>query len=588
MNQDTPKGQVTVWLDHHQKGTSAVSTLMFSSYAMLAAFSTYFCMYAFRKPFAAASYDGLEFLGTGMTLKATFLISQIIGYTISKYLGCKYCSEISRRNQSRMLIGMIVVAELSLLAFAVLPPNLKVLAIFVNGLPLGMVWGLVSRYLEGRKTAELLFAGLSCSYIVASSSVKTVGSWIMEQGVNEFWMPVVTGGIFILPYMAAVYFLNQLPLPTEEDEASRSRRTIMDSQDRIIFLKQFMGGMLLLMLLYFFLTAYRDFRDNYMPEIFAAMGYPPEPTLFSKADWPVAFGIMVVMALLGVVKNHRRGVMAVFVVMLSGMILMGGATLLRDAGGLHGFFGEDVTLNNDDLTYTIRDEKGNKTFWIHRNTKKVIVENEPWQTLNDMDEDIQKKLQQLNSKASDRVSDPGVVLTLDDGDLTYIIRGEKGNKTFSIHRKTKEVVVDNKPWQTLDNMDEETQQRLRQLNSKASGGIWWMILIGFGAYLAYVPFGAVLFERIMASTKAAGTAVFAIYLCDAIGYTGSVGIQLYKDLGQAELDYFEFLRLFTYVTATLGTFLFILSAIYFHGKSRPHLLVKDERLADADEDTSVL
>ena len=102
-------------------------------------------------------------------------------------------------------------------------------------------------------------------------------------------------------------------------------------------------------------------------------------------------------------------------------------------------------------------------------------------------------------------------------------------------------------------------------------GLWWMILIGFGAYLAYVPFGAVLFERIMASTKAAGTAVFAIYLCDALGYTGSVGIQLYKDLGQAELDYFEFLRLFTYFMAALGTILFVLSAIYFYGKSRSHL-----------------
>tara|TARA_B100000809_G_scaffold188229_1_gene186623 strand:+ start:2450 stop:4207 length:1758 start_codon:yes stop_codon:yes gene_type:complete len=577
------QGRITRWLDEHQRGSSKRSTIVFSVYAMLAAFSTYFCMYAFRKPFAVAKYNGMDFFSTGLTLKSAFLISQIIGYTISKYLGCKYCSEISRSKQSKVLVAMIVVAELSLLAFAVLPENLKVLAIFVNGLPLGMVWGLVSRYLEGRKTAELLFAGLSCSYIVASSSVKTIGGWLMESGVPDFWMPVAIGAIFLLPYMVAVFFLNQLPLPSEEDETNRNKRTTMDSQDRMIFLKQFLLGMLMLMLLYFFLTAYRDFRDNYMPEIFAAMGYPPEPTLFSKADWPVAFGIMVVMALLGLVKNHRRGVMAVFVVMLSGMILMGGATLLRDVGALHGFFGEDVTLRNDDLTYTIRDEKGNKTFWIHRNTKEVIVENEPWHTLNDMDEGIQQKLQQLNSKASDRAGDSEVDLTLDDDDLTYTIRDEKGNKTFSIHRKTKEVIVDNKPWQTLDNMDEETQQRFRQLNSKASGGLWWMILIGFGAYLAYVPFGAVLFERIMASTKAAGTAVFAIYICDALGYTGSVGIQLYKDLGQAELDYFEFLRLFTYFMAILGTVLFILSAIYFYGKSKSHLLAGPTGLAPPAE-----
>ena len=330
---------------------------------------------------------------------------------------------------------MVLSAEIGLVGFAVLPNNLKVLAIFVNGLPLGMVWGLVSRYLEGRKTAELLFAGLSCSYIVASSSVKTVGGLLMDRGVTEFWMPVTTGVIFLVPYMVSVFFLNKLPLPDDQDISSRSERTIMDRQDRLQFFKQFLFGMIMLLVLYFFLTAYRDFRDNYMKEVFGAMGYPPEPTLFTKADYPIAFGIMVVMALLNLVKDHRRGVMAVFAVMISGMLLMAGATLLKDLG--------------------------------------------------------------------------------------YI------------------------------------------------NGIWWMILIGFGAYLAYVPFGAVLFERIIASTKAAGTAVFAIYLCDAIGYTGSVGIQLYKDLGQPNLNYFQFLRLFTYVMAILGTVLFVFSSKYFLGKSAP-------------------
>ncbi len=565
MNQEAPKGQITRWLDHHQRGTSPGSTIVFSSYAMLAAFSTYFCMYAFRKPFAAATYEGMDFFSTGLTLKATFLISQIIGYTISKYVGCKYCSEISRSKQARVLIAMIVIAELALLAFAVLPPNLKVLAIFVNGLPLGMVWGLVSRYLEGRKTAELLFAGLSCSYIVASSSVKTVGGWIMQAGVSEFWMPVFTGAIFLIPFMVAVFFLNQLPLPSEQDETSRNKRTTMNRQDRMVFLKQFLLGMLMLLLLYFFLTAYRDFRDNYMPEIFAAMGYPPEPTLFSKADWPVAFGIMVVMALLGLVKNHRRGVMAVFVVMMSGMILMGGATVLRDIGVLKGFFGEDVTVDEDDLTYSIREENGHKTFSVHRNTREVIVSNEPWLTPD--------------------TPFPGIIFgfIIGNEDLTYTTLDENGHKTFSVDRNTKQIMVDWEPWQTLNDMDSDVQQKLRQLNSKASGGLWWMILIGFGAYLAYVPFGAVLFERIMASTKAAGTAVFAIYLCDALGYTGSVGIQLYKDLGQSELDYFEFLRLFTYFMAILGTVLFILSAIYFYGKSSSHLPADSKGLVSPGE-----
>ena len=173
---------------------------LFVAYCIAAAFCTYFCMYAFRKPFGAATFEGLKFLDTEINLKTAFVISQVIGYTISKYLGCKFCSEIGRAYQARALIAMIIIAQLALLGFAVLPENLKVAAIFINGIPLGMVWGLVSRYLEGRKTAELLFAGLSCSYILGSSSVKTVGSWTMQSGVTQFWMPAAVGGMFLIPF----------------------------------------------------------------------------------------------------------------------------------------------------------------------------------------------------------------------------------------------------------------------------------------------------------------------------------------------------------------------------------------------------
>ena len=68
--------------------------IVFVSYAIFASFSTYFCMYAFRKPFAAATFAGLQFFGTTIKLKKAIVISQIIGYALSKYAGIKICSEI--------------------------------------------------------------------------------------------------------------------------------------------------------------------------------------------------------------------------------------------------------------------------------------------------------------------------------------------------------------------------------------------------------------------------------------------------------------------------------------------------------------
>ena len=122
------------------------------------AFCVYFCMYAFRKPFAAASWSEDQ-IGD-ITLKSALIIGQLLGYTAAKFISIKVCSELTRRQRAPFLTGLIILAELALLLLALGPTLAKVLAMLVNGLALGSVWGVVTRYLEGRRTSELLLAGL--------------------------------------------------------------------------------------------------------------------------------------------------------------------------------------------------------------------------------------------------------------------------------------------------------------------------------------------------------------------------------------------------------------------------------------------
>ena len=117
--QDPRRGAFSRWLE------SAPSAL-FVLVAVFAAFSTYFAMYAFRKPFAAAKFDGLTFLGTGVGLKTALVIGQIIGYALSKWVGIKFCSEITPARRARTLVTLVLAAEFALLLFAVLPAPLKV------------------------------------------------------------------------------------------------------------------------------------------------------------------------------------------------------------------------------------------------------------------------------------------------------------------------------------------------------------------------------------------------------------------------------------------------------------------------------
>ena len=416
-----------------RKRLTTASGPLFAFYAIFASFCAYFCMYAFRKPFAAGSFEG-EFGLLGIDLKTGLVISQILGYAISKYIGIKVCSEITPGRRAIMLVGLILWAEGALVIVGVAPGSWKALGLVLNGLSLGMIWGLVVWYLEGRRTSELLLAGLSCSYIIASAVVKDVGLWLMDMGVSEAWMPAATGGCFLAPYLVSVWLLNQLPPPDEEDVAARVEREPMGGK-RLAFLSKFAFGLTLLFVFYFFLTAHRDFRDNYGKELLTELNIIDQEQIFTRIDTPIALGVLVMLAALILVKDNRKGLVGALVIIIAGTALMGISTLMF---------------------------------------RREMID-----------------------------------------------------------------------------------------------GFWWMVLVGLGTYLAYVPFGSVVFERMIASTRTVGTAVFAIYVADALGYTGSVGMQIYKDLGQSESSRLDFFMDFTIYLSGLGVVALVIASVYFWVRCRP-------------------
>lgn len=390
-----------------------------ATYAVIAAFATYFGMYAFRKPFAAASFEGETFFGTELGAKTAYVIAQLLGYTASKYLGVGIVPALRDDRRARALVLLVVLSELALLLFAILPPDLRVIGIFANGLPLGMVWGLVVRYLEGRRSSDALLAGLATSFIVASGVVKDVGRWLMSaHGISETWMPFATGALFLLPFVMSVWLLDRLPPPTEEDVAARRPRPPMDRAMRSAFLRANAATLVPLFVVYVAATAYRDFRDNYGVELLGELGLGDDAGIFTRTEVPIALLVLLALALLGLVRDHRRGLLATYAMMAFGAVLVGVGTWLRSRGSL--------------------------------------------------------------------------------------------------------------------------------------GGLEWMIAVGLGSYLIYVPYNTVLFERVVAATGTVGNAAFAIQLADALGYTGSVAVQLGKDLGATEATRLVFFDRFGLALAVLA------------------------------------
>ena len=315
--------RIQVWL---QK-TGSVS---FALYCMFFSFSTYFCMYAFRKPFSVATFEGSTALLFFPPLqnKILYLISQIAGYTLSKFIGIKFVSESTKHKRLSLMISLILVSHIGLLSFALLPQHYKCLGLFINGLPLGMIWGLVFAYLEGRNLSILLGVGLSVSFIVSSGVMKSIGKYLLTTGIPEIWMPFCVGLFFLPIFCVSAYGLNLLPPPTAEEEKKRTKRIPMTKRERQHFFSLYAPALLSLTFVYMFLTSYRDFRDNFAREIWDSLGFGQHPSIFSITEIPIAIGVLILLGLLVFIRDKRKSFIVMNIFLILGSFSIGLGTWL--------------------------------------------------------------------------------------------------------------------------------------------------------------------------------------------------------------------------------------------------------------------
>ena len=304
----------------------------FTLVAGSAGFCAYFSMYAFRKPFTAATFEHVPGWHLDLDYKIALIVAQVAGYALSKFIGVKVISEIHPRQRAAAILVLIGLSWLALIAFAAIPAPWNVIALFFNGVPLGMIWGLVFGFMEGRRVSEVLASMLCASFILSSGVVKSVGTWLMQSvHVDRFWMPAATGALFVPLLLLSVWVLGQLPPPDTRDEAERTRRAPMTRADRSRFLHDYAPGLIAIIIAYVLLTAFRDFRDNFAAEIWTALGYGGQAAIFSASELPVAFIALAGMALVIVVRDNRRALVVIHAMIGGGFALLGLSTLAFQA-----------------------------------------------------------------------------------------------------------------------------------------------------------------------------------------------------------------------------------------------------------------
>lgn len=295
------------------------SQIFLAIYLGLAAFSTYFCMYAFRKPFTAGDFHDVTLWG--IDYKIVLVISQVLGYATAKGLGIKIVSEVKAHQRAKYIIGMILFAEVNLLFFGLVPSPYNWMFLYLNGLGLGMVYGLVFSFLEGRQITEILGAGLAVSFIVASGMVKSIGKYFVNIGVNEYWMPFLTGLVFFPLLLLSVYAMSIAPKPSKIDESERSERLPMDATDRKSFLKKYGFGLISLIAIYVLMTILRDIRDNFGVEIWREIGVT-NASIFTQTESLIGLVICAFTAFMYFVKDHKQAFWMNHLMIFSGSVLI--------------------------------------------------------------------------------------------------------------------------------------------------------------------------------------------------------------------------------------------------------------------------
>jgi hypothetical protein len=369
----------------------------------------------------------------GISYKVWLVTVQLIGYALSKFAGIKIISELKPKSRAVGIVWMTSIAGVAWLCFALVPPPYNIVFLFLNGFPLGLVWGMIFGYLEGRRYTEVLGAGLSVSFIFSAGLAKSVGGFVMRDwGVSEMWMPFITCCLFFIPLLTFLWFLDKIPPPSAIDEYLRTKRQPMNVGDRKTFVYNFLPGVILFTLAYILLTVFRDFRDNFASDVWVTLGYGESPEIFAATEAPISIVVLIIMGSVMVIKNNKMALMVNHSIILFGMLLIGVSTFL-----------------------------------------------------------------------------------------------------FEQNLVTPPV---------------------------------WMILIGLGLYLGYIPFNSILFDRLLATFRYVGTVGFLIYVADAFGYLGSIGVLFFKEFAYADVSWLNFFISGGYTISILGSILIAGSMIYFHWK----------------------
>jgi MFS family permease len=297
---------------NYHKTNSAVLFVILAGGGVLTA---YFLVYALRKAFTAATFDGLYLWGADY--KVVVSICQIAGYLLSKYIGIKIVSELKRKHRLPAIILSTLGAELSLVFFGLIPYPMNFIMMFFNGLSLGCMWGFLFGYIEGRRLTDILAGFLGVSIVISSGAAKSFGLYVLSLNISPFWMPAIIGGIATPLLVGISCLLDRLPEPSAEEKNEKSERVPLNKNRRNALIRQYFTLLVPLFAVNILYTVLRDIKEDFLVDIVKHTDIRLSSFLFMRIDAVVMALLLVVLGSMIRIKENRRALVVLLILMFA-------------------------------------------------------------------------------------------------------------------------------------------------------------------------------------------------------------------------------------------------------------------------------
>lgn len=349
-------------------------SILFILWAGGTALLTYSLIYALRKPYTAALYDGLELFGIDYKVVVTTI--QILGYLTAKFIGIKLISELRRENRFRFFLLSVLLAELSLVAFGAIEAPYNAFAMFFNGLSLGCMWGVIFSFIEGRRFTDVLASMLGVSMVFSSGIAKSIGLYVMrEMEVSQFWMPALIGAVALPLLVLMAYSLVKLPNPTNDDIERKGERHTMDGARRKEIFKRYAVMLSLIFIANFVVVMLRDIKEDFLVNIIDMSG--ESSWLFAKVDTLVTVIILALFAAATFVRKNIAVLISMLALVVVSSIVMSYVSINYrelDLSPAVWLFAQSLPLYITYLTFqTIFFDRFIACFHIHGNVGFFII-----------------------------------------------------------------------------------------------------------------------------------------------------------------------------------------------------------------------